>query len=70
MSGHIDYSAAIDGLKEMFPAFDRDVIKMVLSECSMDSFDYLRIDGSVDKTISSLLIMSGDESPELVQRYS
>ena len=69
MSTYLDYSEAISGLKEMFPAIDRDVIKMVLHECSRGIFDLLRIDGSVDKTISSLLIMSGDNSPELVQTY-
>ena len=69
MSAHLDYSEAISELKEMFPAFDRDVIKMVLHECSRSVFDSLWIDGSIDKTISSLLIMSGDDSPELVQMY-
>ena len=69
MSAHIDYSEAISELKEMFPAIDRDVIKMVLLECSRAVSDLLRIDGSVDKTVSSLLIMSGDNSPELVQTY-
>ena len=56
MSEKIDTASAIAALEDMFPNFDEDVILMVLSES-----------GNMDKAISSLLIMSGDESPELVR---
>ena len=68
MSEKIDTASAIAALEDMFPNFDEDVIRMVLSE-SRTSFRLLRNLGrNMDKTISSLLIMSGDESPELVRR--
>jgi hypothetical protein len=68
MSEKIDTASAIAALEDMFPNFDEDVIRMVLSE-SRTSFRLLRNLGrNMDKAISSLLIMSGDESPELVRR--
>lgn len=68
MSEKIDTASAIAALEDMFPNFDKDVIRMVLSE-SRTSFRLLRNLGrNMDKAISSLLIMSGDESPELVRR--
>lgn len=68
MSEKIDMASAIAALEDMFPNFDEDVIRMVLSE-SRTSFRLLRNLGrNMDKAISSLLIMSGDESPELVRR--
>ena len=68
MSEKIDTASAIVALEDMFPNFDEDVIRMVLSE-SRTSFRLLRNLGrNMDKAISSLLIMSGDESPELVRR--
>jgi hypothetical protein len=68
MSEKIDTASAIAALEDMFPNFDEDVIRMVLSE-SRTSFRLLRnLGGNMDKAISSLLIMSGDESPELVRR--
>lgn len=68
MSEKIDMTSAIAALEDMFPNFDEDVIRMVLSE-SRTSFRLLRNLGrNMDKAISSLLIMSGDESPELVRR--
>ena len=68
MSEKIDTASAIAALEDMFPNFDEDVIRMVLSE-SRTSFRFLRNLGrNMDKAISSLLIMSGDESPELVRR--
>lgn len=68
MSEKIDMASAIAALEDMFPNFDEDVIRMVLSE-SRTSFRLLRnLGGNMDKAISSLLIMSGDESPELVRR--
>lgn len=68
MSEKIDMASAIAALEDMFPNFDEDVIRMVLSE-SRTSFSLLRnLGGNMDKAISSLLIMSGDESPELVRR--
>lgn len=68
MSEKIDMASAIAALEDMFPNFDEDVIRMVLSE-SRTSFSLLRNLGrNMDKAISSLLIMSGDESPELVRR--
>ena len=68
MSEKIDTASAIAALEDMFPNFDEDVIRMVLSE-SRTSFSLLRNLGrNMDKAISSLLIMSGDESPELVRR--
>ena len=68
MSENIDTASAISALEDMFPNFDEDVIRMVLSE-SRTSFRLLRnLGGNMDKAISSLLIMSGDESPELVRR--
>ena len=68
MSEKIDTASAIAALEDMFPNFDEDVIRMVLSE-SRTSFRVLRNLGrNMDKAISSLLIMSGDESPELVRR--
>ena len=68
MSEKIDMASAIAAMEDMFPNFDEDVIRMVLSE-SRTSFRLLRnLGGNMDKAISSLLIMSGDESPELVRR--
>lgn len=68
MSEKIDMASAIAALEDMFPNFDEGVIRMVLSE-SRTSFSLLRNLGrNMDKAISSLLIMSGDESPELVRR--
>ena len=68
MSEKIDMASAIAALEDMFPNFDGGVIRMVLSE-SRTSFSLLRNLGrNMDKAISSLLIMSGDESPELVRR--
>lgn len=68
MSEKTDTASAIAALEDMFPNFDEDVIRMVLSE-SRTSFRLLRNLGrNMDKAISSLLIMSGDESPELVRR--
>ena len=68
MNEKIDTASAIAALEDMFPNFDEDVIRMVLSE-SRTSFRLLRNLGrNMDKAISSLLIMSGDESPELVRR--
>ena len=68
MSEKIDTASAIAALEDMFPNFDEDVIRMVLSE-GRTSFRLLRNLGrNMDKAISSLLIMSGDESPELVRR--
>ena len=68
MSEKIDTASAIAALEDMFPNFDEDVIRMVLSE-SRTSFRLLRNLGrNMDKAISSLLTMSGDESPELVRR--
>lgn len=68
MSEKIDTASAIAALEDMFPNFDEDVIRMVLSE-SRTSFRLLRnLGGNMDNAISSLLIMSGDESPELVRR--
>lgn len=68
MSEKIDTASAIAALEDMFPNFDEGVIRMVLSE-SRTSFSLLRNLGrNMDKAISSLLIMSGDESPELVRR--
>lgn len=68
MSEKIDTASAIAALEDMFPNFDEDVIRMVLSE-SRTSFRLLRNLGrNMDKAISSLLIMSGDQSPELVRR--
>ena len=68
MSEKIDMASAIAALEDMFPNFDEGVIRMVLSE-SRTSFSLLRNLGrNMDKAISSLLIMSGDESPERVRR--
>lgn len=69
MSTKIDMASAIASLEDMFPNFDEDVIRMVLSE-SIALFWWLTdLGGNMEKAISSLLIMSGDESPELVRRW-
>ena len=70
MSEKIDMASAIATLEDMFPNFDEDVIRMVLSE-SRTSVRLLRsLGGNMEKAVSSLLIMSGDESPELVRRWA
>ncbi|KAK8826861.1 hypothetical protein WA556_004448 [Blastocystis sp. ATCC 50177/Nand II] len=57
MSTRIGMDEAIIQLKEMFPTVDEDVIALVLTENG----------NSMDKAIASLLILSGDENPELVK---
>ena len=44
-------------LSEMFPSFDTDVLRMVITENG----------GNMEKAIASLLIMSGDDNPELIK---
>ena len=68
MNAKIDMASAIASLKDMFPSFDEDVIRMVLSESTESVGLFINLGGNMEKAISSLLIMSGDESPELVKR--
>ena len=69
MSSKITYGEAVVQLAEMFPKIDVEVVKIILSENSSSIGLIIIIDNNIDRAIASLLILSGDESPELVKTY-
>ena len=69
MSNHISYDDAIIQLIEMFPKMDVEVIRAMLNDNSWFFHQILIVDRNMEQTIASLLILSGDESPELVKTF-